>query len=57
MELVAGGLMNCEIADRLGISTKTVDHHVSASLTKLDVGNRRAAAALIRKTARGDGAA
>jgi DNA-binding CsgD family transcriptional regulator/tetratricopeptide (TPR) repeat protein len=57
MELVAGGLMNCEIADRLGISTKTVDHHVSASLAKLEVGSRRDAAALIREAASGDGAA
>jgi ATP/maltotriose-dependent transcriptional regulator MalT len=57
MELVAGGLMNCEIAGRLGISTKTVDHHVSASLAKLEVGSRREAAALVRNAASGDGAA
>ena len=43
--LVAEGLTNAEIARRLVLSPKTVDHHVSAILTKLRVESRRDAAA------------
>jgi DNA-binding CsgD family transcriptional regulator len=39
--LVAQGLTNAEIAQRLYISPKTADHHVSAVLTKLGVSGRR----------------
>ena len=39
--LLAEGLTNAEIADRLIVSAKTVDHHVSAVLTKLGVSSRR----------------
>jgi DNA-binding CsgD family transcriptional regulator len=39
--LLAEGLTNAEIADRLVVSAKTVDHHVSAVLTKLGVSSRR----------------
>ena len=39
--LLGEDLRNAEIADRLVVSTKTVDHHVSAILTKLAVTNRR----------------
>ena len=34
LELVAEGLTNAEIAERLFVSPKTVDHHVSALLAK-----------------------
>jgi len=44
LELVATGLTNAEIADRLFVSPKTIDHHVSAILTKLGAGSRGEAA-------------
>ena len=43
--LLAEGLRNAEIAERLVVSVRTVDHHVSAILRKLDVGSRAQAAA------------
>jgi DNA-binding CsgD family transcriptional regulator/tetratricopeptide (TPR) repeat protein len=44
LKLIAAGLTNAEIAERLYISAKTVDHHVSAILDKLGVATRREAA-------------
>ena len=43
LELLAEGLRNIDIASRLHISAKTVDHHVSAILAKLGVGSRQEA--------------
>ncbi len=40
LELLALGLTNSQIADKLFISSKTVDHHISAILLKLDVSSR-----------------
>ena len=37
LALLAQGLRNAEIAERLFLAAKTVDHHVSAILRKLDV--------------------
>jgi DNA-binding CsgD family transcriptional regulator len=45
LALVAEGLRNAEIAGRLFVSERTVGHHVSAILRKLDVGTRSQAGA------------
>jgi len=45
LALVAEGLRNSEIADRLALSERTVDHHVSAILRKLNVRSRAEATA------------
>ena len=41
LRLLDDGLTNVELADRLFLSVKTVDHHVSAILAKLEVNKRR----------------
>jgi DNA-binding CsgD family transcriptional regulator/tetratricopeptide (TPR) repeat protein len=45
LDLVREGRTNSEIAQRLFIAEKTVDHHVSSVLAKLGVGSRADAAA------------
>ena len=49
LALVADGLTNAQLADRLFLSAKTVDHHVSSVLRKLGEPNRAAAAAAARQ--------
>ena len=49
LALLADGLTNAQLADRLFLSAKTVDHHVSSVLRKLGAPNRAAAAAAARQ--------
>ena len=50
VSLLADGLRNADIAARLFLSPKTVDHHVSAILAKLGARTRGEAAAKFRES-------
>jgi DNA-binding CsgD family transcriptional regulator len=49
LKLLAQGLRNAAIAKRLFLTTRTVDHHVSAILSKLGVASRAEAALAARR--------
>jgi DNA-binding CsgD family transcriptional regulator/tetratricopeptide (TPR) repeat protein len=49
LALVEEGLSNAEIGTRMSISPKTVDHHVSSILGKLNAHKRSEAAAIMRR--------
>lgn len=56
LDLVSHGLSNAEIASRLFISPKTVEHHVGHFLAKLGLRSRAQAAAwALRRTSQHPG--
>ena len=55
LELLAQGLSTTTIADRLGVSPKTVSNHVSNIVVKLQVTDRTQAALLARDAGLGQG--
>jgi DNA-binding NarL/FixJ family response regulator len=48
LQLLAEGLSNTEIADRLFVSPRTIENHVSAVLSKLDGSTREDAVSRAR---------
>jgi DNA-binding CsgD family transcriptional regulator len=48
LDLMAQGLTNAEIADRLFISSRTAEHHVAAVLSKLNASSRDEAVTIAR---------
>jgi DNA-binding NarL/FixJ family response regulator len=49
LRLLAQGLSNSAIADRLGLSLKTVNNNTSSIFTKLNVASRTEAAIMARE--------
>jgi DNA-binding NarL/FixJ family response regulator len=49
LSLLVEGFSNRDIGERLYLSPRTVDHHVSALLRKLEVGTRARAARVARE--------
>jgi DNA-binding CsgD family transcriptional regulator/tetratricopeptide (TPR) repeat protein len=49
LRMLSNGMRNAEIAARLSLSVRTVDHHVAAVLAKLAVGSRDQAAPAARR--------
>jgi DNA-binding CsgD family transcriptional regulator len=47
LELLAEGLRNAEVAERLVISRRTVDHHVASIMRKVDAHTRGEAVARV----------
>ncbi|MGA9292487.1 MAG: response regulator transcription factor, partial [Ignavibacteriaceae bacterium] len=55
LKLIGKGLSNIEISNQLYISPKTVDHHVSAILSKLNIHSRFEAADFVHNEGRHSG--
>lgn len=54
-DLISDGLTNGQVASYLGLSVKTVDHHVAAVFNRLDLPDRRALSRWVRAARKADG--
>jgi DNA-binding NarL/FixJ family response regulator len=57
LDALGDRLTNAEIAERLFLSVRTVEHHVSALLRKFGADNRRSLADVAQRRRTGDGSA